>query len=79
MNCPETAAGWVDYTLQTWYALLNSGFVLAPSAGTANGVHPVPLGYDRVYVKIDGPFSYEKGVVQDYGDQAAGRAQNCSQ
>jgi hypothetical protein len=26
----------------------------APTAGCASGVHPVPLGFGRVYVKIDG-------------------------
>ena len=62
MNCADTAAGWADYGFQMYYALLNSGFCLRVSAGTANGVHPVPLGYSRVYVKIDGDFTYEKWV-----------------
>lgn len=26
-------------------------------AGTASGVHPVPLGHSRVYVHLDGPFN----------------------
>ncbi len=60
MRCDATAAGWAEYTFQAYYALLNCGFTVAPSAGTANGVHPVPLGYSRVYVHLDGPFSYEK-------------------
>lgn len=59
MQCSDDAAGWADYGFQTYYALLNSGFDLRPSAGTANGVHPVPLGHSRVYVHIDGRFSYE--------------------
>jgi len=60
MHCDATPAGWAEYTFQAYYALLNSGFNVQPSAGTAKGVHPVPLGYSRVYVQLDGPFSYEK-------------------
>ncbi len=54
-----TEWGWIDYGLQNYYALLNCGFRLRPTAGTASGVHPVPLGFSRVYVKLDGRFSYE--------------------
>jgi peptidoglycan/xylan/chitin deacetylase (PgdA/CDA1 family) len=50
---------WTLYGFQTYYALLNCGFNLRPSAGTANGVHPVPLGFSRVYVHLDEPFSYD--------------------
>ncbi len=62
MNVQPTARGWADYGFQTWYALLNAGIELRPSAGSANGVHPVPLGFSRVYVKIDGAFTYDKWV-----------------
>ena len=60
MNCAEDAAGWASYGFQMYYALLNCGYCMRPSAGTANGVHPVPLGHSRVYVKIDGAFTYER-------------------
>ena len=50
---------WTLYGFQTYYALLNCGFRLRPSAGTANGVHPVPLGFSRVYVHLDGPFTFD--------------------
>jgi hypothetical protein len=50
---------WTLYGFQTYYALLDCGFRLRPSAGTANGVHPVPLGFSRVYVQLDGPFNFE--------------------
>lgn len=53
---------WMDYNLDSYYAWQNCGFNLPPSAGSANGVHPVPLGQSRVYVQLDGPFSYEKWV-----------------
>jgi hypothetical protein len=32
---------------------------IPPSAGSASGVLPNPLGYNRVYVHLDGPFSYD--------------------
>ena len=50
---------WTHYTFQNYYALLNCGFRLRPTAGTANGVHPVPLGFGRVYVHLPDGFSYE--------------------
>ncbi len=57
-----TERGWIDFGFKNYYALLNCGFDMKPSAGTASGVHPVPPGFGRVYVKIDGPFSYEKWI-----------------
>ncbi|RMF41978.1 MAG: hypothetical protein D6753_08545, partial [Planctomycetota bacterium] len=45
-------ASWTEFGLQTYYALLNCGFRMRVSAGTASGVHPVPLGYGRVYVHV---------------------------
>jgi hypothetical protein len=54
-----TERDWTLYTFQTYYTLLNCGFRLRPSAGTANGVHPVPLGFGRVYVHLDEPFSFD--------------------
>ncbi len=53
-----TERGWIDYTLRNYYALLNCGFRLRPTAGTASGVHPVPLGFGRVYVHCPEGFSY---------------------
>lgn len=55
----DTEEAWTFYGFKTYYALLNCGFPLRPTAGTANGVHPVPLGFSRVYVHLDGPFSFE--------------------
>ncbi len=57
-----TERGWIDFGFKNYYALLNCGFDMKPSAGTASGVHPVPLGFGRVYVKLDGAFSYEKWI-----------------
>ncbi|HRI16849.1 MAG TPA: CehA/McbA family metallohydrolase [Verrucomicrobiota bacterium] len=55
----STERDWTMYGFQTYYALLNCGFPMRPSAGTANGVHPVPLGFSRVYVHLEGPFGYD--------------------
>ncbi len=57
-----TEWGWIDFGLQNYYALLNCGFNLQPTAGTASGVHPVPLGWSRVYVHLEGPFSAEAWI-----------------
>jgi hypothetical protein len=54
-----TEWGWLDYGFQTYYALLNCGFRIQPTAGTGSGVHPVPLGFGRVYVEQPDGFSYE--------------------
>ncbi|MBI5384484.1 MAG: CehA/McbA family metallohydrolase [Verrucomicrobia bacterium] len=53
------ALDWTRYTFQNYYALLDCGFRLRATAGTANGVHPVPLGFGRVYVHLPGGFSYD--------------------
>ena len=50
---------WLDYTHGMYYSLLNCGLRMPPSAGTANGVHPVPAGFGRVYVHLPEGFSYE--------------------
>ena len=56
----DTELAWTHYGFETYYALLNCGFRLQPTAGTANGVHPVPLGFSRVYVHCDGGFGFDK-------------------
>jgi hypothetical protein len=58
---------WTEFGFQNYYALLNCGFCLMPTAGTASGVHPVPLGWGRVYVHCPEGFSYEnwmKGLAE---------------
>lgn len=54
-----TEWGWIDYGFQTYYALINCGFRMRVTAGTASGVHPVPLGFGRVYVRLPAGFSYD--------------------
>ena len=50
---------WALYGFQAYYAFLNCGFNPRPTGGTAHGVHPVPLGYGRVYVHLDRGFNYD--------------------
>lgn len=60
-----TEWGWLNFGFENYYSLLNCGFRLQPTAGTASGVHPVPMGYSRVYVQIGPklePNSWLKGL-----------------
>lgn len=57
-----TDLGWTEFSLQTYYALLNCGFRMRVTAGTGSGVHPVPLGHGRVYVHTGETFSYEAWI-----------------
>ncbi len=50
---------WIEFTWGMYYALLDCGFQMPPSAGTANGVHPVPAGFGRVYVHLPDGFDYQ--------------------
>jgi hypothetical protein len=49
------------WTQEIYYHILNTGLRIPPSAGSASGVLPNPVGYDRVYVYLDPPSS--KGLV----------------
>ncbi|MDA2925691.1 CehA/McbA family metallohydrolase [Acidobacteria bacterium AH-259-G07] len=57
-----TEKGWIEFTFENYYALLNCGMRLRPTAGTASGVHPVPLGFGRVYVHLENGFSYDNWI-----------------
>jgi hypothetical protein len=57
-----TERGWIEYGFKNYYVLLNCGFRLRPTAGTASGVHPVPLGFGRVYVKLKSGFDYDMWI-----------------
>ena len=41
----------------TYYRFLNCGFKLAVTGGSAMGVMPVPLGYNRTYARLNGPLT----------------------
>ena len=57
-----TEKGWLDFGFQTYYTLLDCGFRLRPTAGTASGVHPVPLGFSRVYVHLGPTFDARRWI-----------------
>ena len=66
MNVGDGKSGgekeWIEFTHQTYWALLNCGLRLQPTAGTATGVHPVPIGFGRVYVHTPGVFQYDRWI-----------------
>jgi len=51
--------GNARWSQHIYFQLLECGLRIPPSAGSGSGVAPNPLGYNRVYVHLDGPFSYE--------------------
>ncbi len=46
-------------TQDIYYRILESGLRIAPSAGSASGVLPNPVGYNRVYVHAKPPLTYD--------------------
>lgn len=57
---PRTCSGFALAGFEMYYALLDMGFPLRLSAGSAYGVHPVPVGWSRVYVHVQGQFTVRK-------------------
>jgi hypothetical protein len=47
------------WTQEVCYHVFNCGLRVPPSAGSASGVLPNPVGYNRVYVQLDAPLRYE--------------------
>ena len=67
MNLPNRGESgderdWINYGFESYYTFLNCGFRLRPTAGSASGVHPVPLGFGRVYVHCADGFSYDAWI-----------------
>lgn len=56
----KTPAGMPLWAMEVYYRFLNCGFRLPVSAGSASGVKAAPLGYARVYVRLDGAFDYDR-------------------
>jgi len=54
----ETPVGMALWTMDVYYKFLNCGFHLPVSAGSASGVKPSPLGFDRVYAHLNEKFGY---------------------
>jgi hypothetical protein len=66
----KTVAGFAQWMLDLYYSFLNCGFRMPVSAGSASGVMPSWIGYERVYVKVTGPFS----EAQWFRDLKAGQS-----
>lgn len=47
------------WTQEIYYHILNAGLRIPPSAGSASGVLPNPVGYNRVYVHTGEKFSWD--------------------
>jgi len=57
------------WTQEIYYHILNCGLRVPPSAGSASGVLPNPLGYDRVYVHCGDQFddaAWWRGLKQGH-------------
>jgi hypothetical protein len=52
------------WTQDIYYHLLNAGLRLPPSAGSASGVLPNPVGYNRVYVHVGPELTYARWWAQ---------------
>jgi hypothetical protein len=48
------------WTQEIYYHILNCGLRIPPSAGSASGVLPNPVGYNRVYVHCGNRLTWEK-------------------
>jgi hypothetical protein len=48
------------WSQEIYYHVLNCGLRIPPSAGSASGVLPNPVGYDRVYVHVGPDLTYAK-------------------
>jgi hypothetical protein len=48
------------WTQDIYYRLLDCGIRIPPSAGSASGVLPNPVGYNRVYVHLGPKFNYDE-------------------
>jgi hypothetical protein len=54
------AWGNARWSHDIYFHLLNCGLRIPPTAGSGSGVVPNPVGYNRMYVHVEGEFSYEK-------------------
>ena len=66
----HTIAGFAQWMMDLYYSFLDCGFRLPVSAGSASGVMPVWPGYERVYVHLSAPLTYQ----QWFQDLKAGRS-----
>jgi hypothetical protein len=53
-------AGNARWSQDIYFKLLDCGLRIPPSAGSGSGDAPNPVGYNRMYVHVEGPLDYEK-------------------
>jgi hypothetical protein len=51
--------GSAQWSQELYFRLLECGIKIPPTAGSGSGSAPNPVGYNRVYVKVEDDFSYE--------------------
>lgn len=51
------ADGLARWSQDIYFHLLNCGLRIPPTAASLSGVAPNPVGYNRIYVHLEGPFS----------------------
>jgi hypothetical protein len=51
--------GNAEWSQEIYYRLLECGLRIPPTAGSGSGASPNPLGYNRVYVHVDGELTPE--------------------
>ncbi len=59
MLTPGDVGRWTE---AVYYNLLNCGLHIPLTAGSGSGVAANPVGYNRVYVHLDEPLSYQKWI-----------------
>ncbi|NLE38980.1 MAG: hypothetical protein GX621_13235, partial [Pirellulaceae bacterium] len=52
--------GTAEWPQEIYFRLLDCGLRIPPSAGSGSGASPNPVGYNRMYVHVEGPLTYEK-------------------
>lgn len=52
--------GNAQWSQDIYFRLLDCGLRIPPTAGSGSGDAPNPVGYNRVYVHVDGELTYEK-------------------
>ena len=52
--------GNAQWSQHIYFQLLECGLRIPPSAGSGSGESPNPVGYNRMYVHVDGELTYEK-------------------
>jgi hypothetical protein len=53
-------SGYARWGQDIYFKLLDCGLRIPPTAGSGSGMTPNPVGYNRAYVHLDGPFDYRQ-------------------